>query len=167
MSSQEPQPEAREIELKVPKYVPVLLSCTRLQRTVPFLRPMHTATSQLREMPAGSNQNATSFIRTRERDDMRRMRACDGDRLISAMLEKVRKLTPNAQQRGGERELQPSVPPFARELLDPRCRAKLALAPTKINGAAIFGINQRQVQQLRALVEIRHAGNERFERELR
>jgi len=74
-------------------------------------------------------------------------------------------LAAQVEKRPGQRELGMAVRPVgAGDAIGPR---EQTLTRGKIHRTAVIGVDQRQVPQLRALVEVGHTGNPGLEHELR
>ena len=101
--------------------------------------------------------------------------ARDGERLVAALGEQRGTLGAEPQQRRDERELDPPALPRRehgaqrRRAVGGECGCHFVQQPCaqrEIDRATVVRVDQAEVPQLRALVEIRHAGRGQFQRRL-
>src|SRR6266567_7864541 len=123
------------------------------------LRPVFPSVGDGREVAADNDQYPLAPMQPHKRDDVVAIGTTDLDRFIMTVLEQSRAPGAQPQKLTGQRKLQLTIAPAAREIAPVGIRRQQGAARVKVDGPAIVRVDQRQIPKLGALVEIWHAGN--------
>ena len=123
---------------------------------------------QVQQQPRHDGQRAAAVVHASERTDVRGMRAGDGKRNVASALEQSRKARPQRQRPPDDIQLEPPVVDRFEHLARMRCvravgseralqRFQQRAPPGVVDRAPVVGIDEAEVPQLVALIDVRDA----------
>ena len=130
-------------------------------------RARHVAVlEQRRDQPRHDDHQHHAVAAAGERDDALGLAAGEGERLVAAAFEQGGVAPPERERERDHVLLDPAIAPL-REQGRRRDRSlEAGVAQIVVHRAAVVGIDQAQVPQLAALIDVRHAGHGQLEQRL-